>query len=153
MRAAAPPHRGHAVSGRGNVSALMTVTRSGRRGKDLMTSGMWYRALLTSEQVADGHVEIARRLFADAMKDARQPAAACLFVTSHDTQPGVLGEDTEGETVVDADALFFSPESISVVPHLIAQYGAQPSEPPERSRSVLLVGVLQDWDLLPRSSH
>lgn len=115
-----------------------------------MSSGMWYRAPLSGEQVAEGHVEIARRLFAAAMDDARAPAGACLFVTSHDTRPS---EDSADETADNADALFFSPQAISAVPHLIAQYGARPSEPPDRSRAALLVGAVEDWDLLPRSSH
>jgi hypothetical protein len=116
-----------------------------------MSSGMWYRASLSSDQITAGHVEIVRRLFADAIRDARHPVGACLFATSNDT--GRLREDTADDTVVNADALFFSPQSISAVPHLIAQYEAQPSEPPERSRAALLVGTPQDWDLLPRSSH
>ena len=118
-----------------------------------MTSGMWYRAILSSEQVAAGHVEIIRRLFADAVRDARQPTGACLFATSHATRTGRLREDAGDQRTIDADAIFFSPQSISAVPHLIAQYGAQPSEPPERTRAALLVGVSDDWDLLPRSTH
>jgi hypothetical protein len=111
---------------------------------------MWYRAALSADQIAAGHVEIVRRLFVEAMNDAPVPAGACLFVTSHDTRPR---EDTVDDTAVDADALFFSPQAISAVPHLIARYGARPSEPPDRSRAALLVGAMEDWDLLPRSSH
>jgi hypothetical protein len=118
-----------------------------------MSSGLWYRIALTSEQIAGGHVEIVRRLFASAVTDARVPAGACMFATSHDTRSMRLREDTGDESPVNADALFFSPQAISAVPHLIAQYGAKPSEPPDRSRAALLVGVPEDWDLLPRSSH
>lgn len=118
-----------------------------------MSSEMWYRASLSNDQIAAGHVEIVRRLFADAMGDARNPTGACLFATSHNTRAARLREDVVDDTALEADALFFSPQSISAVPHLIAQYGAQPSEPPERSRAALLVGAQQDWDLLPRSSH
>jgi hypothetical protein len=118
-----------------------------------MSSGVWYRVSLSTDQIAAGHVEIIRRLFADAMNDARVPAGACLFATSHDTRSGRLREDTVDDAVVNADALFFSPQSISAVPHLIAHYGARPSEPPDRARAALLVGVVADWDLLPRSSH
>jgi hypothetical protein len=114
---------------------------------------MWYRALLSSEQIAAGHVGVVRRLFADAMSEARHPPGACLFATSHDTRIGRLRENTVDDVALDADALFFSPASISAIPHLIAQYGAEPSEPPERIRSALLVGVQGDWDLLPHSSH
>ena len=118
-----------------------------------MTSQMWYRAELTGEQVAAGHVEIVCRLFVEAMHAAPETTGACLFGTSHSTRAGRLREDSADDAGVDADALFFSPQSISCVPHLIARYGAQPSEPPERNRAVLLVGLPADWDLLPRSSH
>ena len=120
-----------------------------------MTSGMWYRAALTREQVAEGHVELARRLFADAISESPDPGGACLFVTSHDaaTNTGGVHEEATDVDRIDAEALFFSPQSISAVPHLIAHYGAEPSEPPERSRASLLVGDEQDWDLLRHSSH
>ena len=119
----------------------------------MVTSGIWYRASLSNEQIAAGHVEVVRRLFADAINQAGNPVGACLFVTSHDTHTGRLRENVADHTGIDVDALFFSPPSISAVPHLIAQYGAEPSDPPERARAALLVGREQDWDLLPRSSH
>jgi hypothetical protein len=114
---------------------------------------MWYRAALSAEQIAAGHVEIVRRLFVEAMNDSPVPAGACLFVTSSDTRSGRLREDAVDDTAANADAIFFSPQAISAVPHLIARYGARPSEPPDRSRAALLAGAVEDWDLLPRSSH
>lgn len=95
---------------------------------------MWYRASLSGEQVAAGQIDAACRLFADAIGELADPSGVCLFATSH-------------------DALFFSPASISVVPHLIAQYRAEPSGPPDRARAALLVGQPDDWKLLPHSSH
>ena len=77
----------------------------------------------------------------------------CLFATSHDTRPVRLRENAEDDTMLDADAIFFSPASVRLVPHLIAYYAARPSDPPDRSRAALLVGTIADWDLLPRTSH
>jgi hypothetical protein len=114
---------------------------------------MWYRAGLTSEQVAAGQVDAIRRLFAEAIHDLAAAHGACLFATSHDTRTERLRENAEDHVPLDVDAVFFSPASISVVPHLIAQYQAQPSPPPERARAVLLVGDPSDWDLLRRSTH
>ena len=54
---------------------------------------------------------------------------------------------------MDADAVFFSPASVRLVPHLIVYYAAQPSHPPDRSRAALLVGTIADWDLLPWAAH
>jgi hypothetical protein len=118
-----------------------------------MSSGMWYRAALTTEQVAAGDVDAIRRLFVEAMNESGAPAGACLFITSHDTRAGKLRDNAEGHIGLNADAVFFSPASISAVPHLIAQYQARPSEPPDRSRAALLVGQDSDWSLLPHSTH
>ena len=118
-----------------------------------VTSGMWYRAALSAEQVAAGDLDAIRRLFADAVNESGVPAGACLFVTSHDTTARGRRDDAEDEAYVDADAVFFSPASISAIPHVIAQYHAQPSPPPDRSRAALLEGDEGDWDLLPRSTH
>jgi len=100
-----------------------------------VTSGVWYRAALSGEQVASGYVMAIRDQFAEAMTAAGDPDGACLFAT------------TEG------DAVYFSPLSVSAVPHLIALLEAQPSPPPERSGASLLVGSDKDWDLLPRTIH
>jgi hypothetical protein len=114
---------------------------------------MWYRARLSAEQIASGDIEVIRRRFAAAVNSAGSPDGACLFVTSHETRAARLREDAADRTEINADAVFFSPPAISSVPDLISEYGAEPSEPPERSRAALLVGKERDWDLLPRSSH
>lgn len=118
-----------------------------------MSSSLWYRARLGADQIASGEVERIRRRFAAAMDGAGSPDGGCLFVTSHDTRAGRLREDAADRTGIDADAVFFSPQSISFVPELISEYGAEPSEPPERARAAMLVGRDRDWDLLPRSIH
>jgi hypothetical protein len=118
-----------------------------------MSSEIWYRAELSSEQVSAGHVEIVRRLFAAALNETPDSLGVCLFATSDNAHAAQLPEETTEDAGAEANALFFSPKSISAVPHLIAQYRARPSAPPDRGRVVLLVGVEEDWDLLPRSSH
>lgn len=100
-----------------------------------VTSAMWYRANLSDEQIATGHVNAIRDQFAEALTELGEPAGACLFVTGHDS------------------AIFFSPASVSAVPHLIAAYGGQPSPPPNREVAALLVGTQADWDLVPRTTH
>ena len=118
-----------------------------------MSSCLWYRARLGPEQIASGQVENIRRRFAAAVGGAGSPEGACLFVTSHATRAARLREDAADHTALEADAVFFSPQSISVVPELISEYAAEPSEPPERTRAAMLVGRERDWDLLPRSTH
>ena len=113
----------------------------------------WYCASLTTEEIADGAVGIIQRLFSYATRREADGLGVCLFATSHDTRSGRLREDVEDDGMVDADAVFFSPASIRLVPHLIAHYKARPSPPPERGRAALLVGTSDDWDLLPRSNH
>jgi hypothetical protein len=106
---------------------------------------VWYRASLSSEQVAAGLVGIIQRLFLEAMADAGDARGSCLFTTNDETG-GAASDETH-------TALFFSPASITLVPHVIAQYGGQPSPAPERAFASLLVGDDRDWDLLPRSTH
>ncbi len=118
-----------------------------------MTSGMWYRATLSTKQVAGGHVDVIRRLFAEAISGSGISDGACLFATSHDTVSGRLRENARVPLRNAPDSVFFSPASISAVPHLIAQYRARPSPPPDREGAALLVGDERDWDLLPRSTH
>jgi hypothetical protein len=118
-----------------------------------MTSRVWYRALLSSEQIAAGHVDLISSRFAEAMKNAAAPEGACLFATSHGTREGRLREDLDDQGDLDADAVYFSPASIAAVPDLIVEYQAEPSEPPDRARASLLVGTPADWDLLSRLSH
>ncbi len=76
-----------------------------------------------------------RDQFAEAITAAGDPGAACLFATK------------------DEDAVYFSPASVSAVPHLIALLDAQPSPPPDREGASLLAGTQKDWDLLPRAVH
>ena len=105
-----------------------------------MTSGLWYRALLSDERNVAGHIAAIGEQFATALEAASWPDGACLFVTT-------LDAGTEGAE------LFFSPASVSAVPHLIVLYKAEPSPPPERASATLIVGKQADWDLLPRQTH
>lgn len=118
-----------------------------------MISGLLYRAALRDDWIVDGHVAAIREQFADALGAAGWPDGACLFVTGRDTRTGRRRQDENDDAPVDADAVFFSPASVSAVPHLIAACGAEPSPPPERACATLLVGKQTDWDLLPRLTH
>ncbi len=118
-----------------------------------MASGVWYFASLTREQVAAGHIRIIQRLFADAMSGVIDPRGACLFGANHDTAADPVREAANDQASTGTDTVFFSPASIALVPHLIAQYDAHPGPPPERARAALLVGYHYDWDLLPQPSH
>jgi hypothetical protein len=118
-----------------------------------MRSCVWYRVHLSSDQISAGHVHIICQRFTDAVSAAGSRDGACLFATSHDTRSERLREDAADRAAMNADALFFSPESISLIPDLLAAYGAEPSEPPERVQAALLVGRPRDWELLPHSSH
>lgn len=115
-----------------------------------MTSGLWYRAALSDERIVAGYVAAIREQFADALKAAGWPDGACIFVTSRDTR---TRRARENDNAVEAEAVYFSPASISAVPHLIAVCGAEPSPPPDRACATLLVGKQTDWDLLPRRTH
>ncbi len=118
-----------------------------------MTSGVWYRASLSSDQIAAGHVRLIQRAFAEAIRDAIDRHGACLFASSRGARVDRLREDGKDAGAVHTDAVFFSPASIALVPHLIAEYGAQPCPAPDRASAALLVGADGDWDLLPRSTH
>ena len=111
-------------------------------------SGIWYRALLTDEWIAAGRLSTLCEQFALAVREAGEPAGACLFAITEDTP-----EDAAGSSGPVATALFFSPTAISVVPRLLATCGACPSAAPRRSQATLLVGRPLDWDLLPRAIH
>lgn len=119
---------------------------------DAATFGFWYRATLTSDQMAAGAVGIIQRLFASATRRSVGDGV-CLFATSHDPRARRLRENAADGVTPAADAVFFSPASVRLVPHLIAYYAAQPSHPPDRSRAALLVGTAADWDLLPWVHH
>jgi hypothetical protein len=112
---------------------------------------MWYRALLSGEQLAAGCVAAIRSQFAIAVQSAGEPTGACLFITSREI-PDVT-EPSNALPPGAEDAVYFSPASVAAVRQLIAHYNAQPSPPPTRGRAVLLVGGPSDWDLLPRSTH
>ena len=120
---------------------------------DTLTSRVWYRAVLSNDQIVAGHVNKIRDLFAKAISAAGQPPGACLFMTSHDARSDRVQPEVDNGIPTDADALFFSPAAISSVAPLIAAYGAEPSAPPERSQAALLVGQDSDWELLSRPTH
>jgi hypothetical protein len=112
-------------------------------------SGIWYTASLDGTQVAAGLLATLCERFAVAVRDAGEPAGACLFAIAADEAPEAEGAaDPHGAT-----AIFFSPQAISVVPKILATLNAQPSAAPDRARASLLVGRPLDWDLLPRSTH
>ena len=114
-----------------------------------LRSGIWYTASLTGGQVAAGHLATLCEQFAVAVRDAGEPAGACLFAISADERPkGARAADTQ--TAAD---IFFSPSAISVVPKILAAMNAQPSAAPDRARASLLVGRPIDWDLLARATH
>ena len=115
-------------------------------------SGVWYRAALTNDQIGGGVVGIIQRLFSYATKTAIDGQGICLFATSHDTRVVRLREDAEDDTMMDADAVFFSPASVRLIPpDRVLRGAAEPS--PDRCRAALLVGSLADWDLLPWIDH
>ena len=116
-------------------------------------SGVWYCAPLTGEQIDAGAVGIIQRIFTHATESAVDGLGVCLFATSHGARVGRLRENAEDEATKNADAVFFSPASVRLVPHLIAYYEARPSRPPDRCCAALLVGTLADWDLLPWADH
>jgi len=112
---------------------------------------MWYRALLSGDQLAAGCVAAIRSQFAIAVQSAGEPSGACLFVTSHEIPDAA--DPSEGAAARAEDAVYFSPAAVPAVREMIAQYNAEPSPPPARGRAVLLVGEPTNWDLLPRSTH
>jgi hypothetical protein len=129
----------------------MTPARvaGGKRTADVsVQSGIWYRALLTDDWIAAGRLSALCEQFALAVREAGEPAGACLFAITEDSP-----EDEAGSSGVGATVLFFSPAAISVVPTLLATCGARPSAAPRRSQATLLVGRPLDWDLLPRPIH
>ena len=116
-------------------------------------SCLWYRVRLRQDQIAAGHVEIIRRRFVRAVKSGDGRADVCLFIAAHATHLDHLSVDGLGEIGSAADAVFFSPASIALVPHVLARYGAEPCEPPGRAHAALLVGEARHWDLLPYAAH
>lgn len=117
-----------------------------------MTSCLWYRVQLRPDQIVAGHIEIIRRRFLRAIGRAETCAGACLFLT-REAAAARPGAEAAADDSDDAGVVFFSPASISFVPRLLARYGGEPSEAPDRGRVVLLVGEEQDWELIPFATH
>lgn len=112
-------------------------------------SAIWYRAILGAELIAAGGLTALCEQFAVAIREAGEPAGACLFAI---TEP--LDGDCEGAPNDTASTIiFFSPSAIAVVPTLLARCDAHPSTAPDRARAALLVGRPSDWDLLPQTTH
>ena len=100
------------------------------RRRESWYRGVWYFVSLTTQQVAAGHVGIIQRLFTDAINDVVDPRGACLFVARDDTRPRRARPRVKGQSSTKAGAVFFSPASIALVPHLIVYYHAHPGPPP-----------------------
>ncbi len=128
--------------------AVTPARVAGGTGDASVQSGIWYRALLSDDWIAAGRLSTLCEQFALAVREAGEPAGACLFAITEDAPEGEAGSNGAGTT-----ALFFSPMAISVVPRLLATCGARPSAAPRRSQATLLVGRPLDWDLLPRAIH
>lgn len=118
-----------------------------------MASAVWYRIVLSQDQVTAGHVRAIKRRFTEEIHAAGPATGACLFVTSHDARAARLQEDADDDVPDLADEIYVSPAAVSLVPDVIAQYGGTPCGPPERARAALLVGMPADWDLLPHPTH
>jgi hypothetical protein len=114
-----------------------------------LKSCLWYGANLKGDQAREEYMDVVRREFADAMGAAGHPDGACLIVE------GTSGDELAMpvEVVPSHRRVFFSPEAISHVPHLIVRYGATPCGAPPRDGTKLLFGVDDDWGRLRRDSH
>lgn len=126
---------------------------SARVEPDGAVTRLWYYAILSEEQLADGALAAITQQFADVVNAAGAPDGACLFASLAEPGPIVRAEERAFEGTVDGRAVFFSPASVSAVVQLIVSSKARPTPPPERCQVELLVGHQQDWDLLPRSTH
>jgi hypothetical protein len=112
-------------------------------------SGIWYRAVLSGDVIAAGGLTALCEQFAVTVREAGEPAGACLFAITEE----MAGDRREAADDVASTAVFFSPTAISLVPAMLARCDAHPSAPPARARAALLVGRPSDWDLLPRTTH
>jgi len=121
-----------------------------RQLADAYNTGASRIVLVLCDGMVDAcQVPMIREHFADALGAAGWPDGACLFLsTRHTRSRRVRGHDSAV-----AEAVFFSPVAIAVVPHLIAVCGAEPSPPPDGTCAMLLVGKPSDWELLPRRNH
>jgi hypothetical protein len=86
---------------------------------------MWYRALLSADQLSAGCVAVIRSQFAIAIQAAGEPTGACLFVTSHEIADATEASDAVPK--ITEDAVYFSPASVAAVREMIANYNAQPT--------------------------
>ena len=120
---------------------------------DASHSQLWYHALLSSDQMADGFLTNISQMFLKLVNAAGAPKGACLFATIPGPQDSGQSDDGATAAAAPGQVIFFSPASVSFVPQLIVLAKGRPGPPPERGRVELLVGSPQDWDLLPRSTH
>lgn len=132
---------GVSATGRGTRHAPAAISSSPTPLRSLI----WYTASLDGAQVAAGRLATLCEQFAVSVRDAGEPAGACLFAVSADEGP-----PADPRTAVE---IFFSPSAISVVPTILAAVNAEPGAAPDRARASLLVGRPIDWDLLPRATH
>lgn len=112
-------------------------------------SGIWYFAVLSGEVIAAGGLTALCEQFAVAVREAGEPAGACLFAITDDGAGDPRDVAGDGAST----AIFFSPAVISLVPAILARCDAHPGAPPARARASLLVGRPSDWDLLPQATH
>jgi hypothetical protein len=120
----------------------------------MVSSRIWYCAVLDAKDVASGEVTAIRRHFTDAIRAAGEPVGACLFVIdggAAETSTPRSSDDHNGVAV--QTAVFFSPASLPVVREVLVRYGAKPSPAPERTGATMLVGEPTDWGLLMCATH
>jgi hypothetical protein len=126
---------------------------SGQVVREGAITRLWYYAILSEEQIAGGALAAITQQFADVINAGGAPDGACLFATIAEPSKSDRADEPATEATVDGRAVFFSPASVSAVAQLIVLAKARPGPPPDRCQVELLVGNLQDWDLLPRSTH
>jgi len=114
-----------------------------------VNSRLWYRAVLSGALGADRAVLMLAEHFADVLRAGGWPDGACLFLSG----ARMARKESRKDDGAISEAVFFSPDAIAVVPHLIAVCGAEPSPPPARAGATLLVGKQSDWNLLPHGLH
>ena len=145
-RALAHPRRLSHVSRQGRLKGPAATADD--TADAVVRSGIWYRAVLSGRQIAAGSLTVLCEQFAVTIRDAGEPAGACLFGITDEAVDDAERSDESASTEV-----FFSPRAISVIPRMLASCDARPSAAPERAHATLLVGRPTDWDLLPRPTH
>jgi hypothetical protein len=112
---------------------------------------------LRDDLIAARQVSMFREQFADALGAAGWPEGACVFLIMPASSSSLVTLQLEECATItnseEADAVFFSPAGIAVVPHLIAICGAEANPPPDRACATLFLGTTNDWDLLPCQTH